>query len=536
MRLRRIPVWGRVLAGILLLDLVFLLTGLGWGIQPGSLYGWAADEILPLHVLTAVRGSSPGWPVRYPPFHMYVLEALFVPVWLLHKIVGFDLTFYPAYGWLFHLSRLLSVGMATAVVLLTYLCGRELSLSRRASLFASLLVVLNPEFVYYGKIANLDVPYTFWFAVSLLFIVRILKHHRPRDYFALTLAAVLAICTKDQAYGLYVLLVPVLAAEYHRHRSRQAPDASPFLPQTWRMLAAALFMGTALFVLIHQIPWNPGLFQRHVEAMLGPASEPYQIYPKTASGNLHMLLHSVPTLGFVFGWPVLIVCVLGVVQAFRQTPHSAPSMILVGTLVSYYLSFVVVVRYDYDRFFLPFVPVLALFGGAWLDRFLGRYPPRWRIAAVTGVCLYAAAYAGSVDSLMVMDSRHGAQRWMRVHVAADSEILGIGVRKYLPVLATWSDVSYLMTPSGARIRELAPDYLITTSAYSRARFAPDSEGYVFFSRLRDGSLGYRLVFSAPSRPGFNILDLDGSIQTNLDKISPRIEIFRRTPHAIDVNR
>ena len=52
---------------------------------------------------------------------------------------------------------------------------------------------------------NLDVPYLFWFALSFYFYANVVKRNRPGDLYGYAVAATLAICTKDQAYGLYLL-------------------------------------------------------------------------------------------------------------------------------------------------------------------------------------------------------------------------------------------------------------------------------------------------------------------------------------------
>ena len=95
--------------------------------------------------------------------------------------------------------------MACGIVYVIYLCAVELYRSRFVGILAAFLVATMPPFVYHAKTANLDVPYLFWFSLSLLYYVRAVLHGRTSDYVRLGITAALATCTKDQAYGFYVL-------------------------------------------------------------------------------------------------------------------------------------------------------------------------------------------------------------------------------------------------------------------------------------------------------------------------------------------
>ena len=50
----------------------------------------------------------------------------------------------------------------------------------------------------------------FWFALSLIFYLRVLAGGTPSDFIWWGVTAALAVCTKDQAYGLFLMMpVPV---------------------------------------------------------------------------------------------------------------------------------------------------------------------------------------------------------------------------------------------------------------------------------------------------------------------------------------
>ena len=194
---------------ILAVSLILNATGIWWGLPGGS---WAPDELTPTLVLGAAsRWFTHGWFDRYPPFHFYVLTAAFSPLMLLEHLGRVDLSTSVPYALLTLTSRLVSLAAGIGTLLAVYAAGAQ-SFGRRAGMFAAAMFALVTPFVYYAKTANLDVPYLFWFAVSLVFYLRVLQQMALRDFIGLAACATLAVCTKDQAYGLF-LLMPVAIVE-----------------------------------------------------------------------------------------------------------------------------------------------------------------------------------------------------------------------------------------------------------------------------------------------------------------------------------
>ena len=63
----------------------------------------------------------------------------------------------------------------------------------------------------------------------MVFYLQLLETGRLRDYMLFAAAATLSVCTKDQAYGLYLLL-PLVIVEQIWHTNRAAP-------RPWRAVA-----------------------------------------------------------------------------------------------------------------------------------------------------------------------------------------------------------------------------------------------------------------------------------------------------------
>src|SRR5262249_12997044 len=153
------------------------------------------------------------------------------------------------------------------VVLFVYLCGLRLVGETAALLAAGVVAVMAP-FVFYAKLANVDVPYLFWWMVSLLFLIRALERHRLRDYVGLGIAAALAVGTKDQAYGLYVLVAPLLVWSRKSRNPEKGWVRAIFSPELMLAIAAAALVLQA----IYGLPGNVEGLRAHLRLITGSAS------------------------------------------------------------------------------------------------------------------------------------------------------------------------------------------------------------------------------------------------------------------------
>ena len=142
-------------------------------------------------------------------------------------------------------------------------------------------------------------------------------------------------------------------------------------------------------------------------------------------------------------------------------------MSLLVPVASYYLGFIDVILYNYDRFVLPMCFVLAIFGGLAFDRLLSsRSRVRgWGIAATAAAFAYTLLYAGAVDVLMIEDSRYDAERWMSAHVGRN-ELVGVsGLHESLPPL---DDFHLEEIGTVAELRQEHPEYVVLNADYARA--------------------------------------------------------------------
>ena len=528
--LERVCEW-RTLKWILTASFALNAAGIWWGL-PST---WVAIELKPAYVLGALsQHFSHGWFDAYPPVHFYVLSAAWSPLLLLSWMDRVTFDGILGYTTLVLISRGVSLAMAAGIVVAACLCGTR-AFGRRAGLIAAAIVAVVAPFLYYAKTANVDVPYLFWWAASMVFYLQLLETGRLRDYVLFAAAATLSVCTKDQAYGLYLLLPLVIVEQiWNTNRAARVPGALWRAAIDRRLIAGAV-TSAALFALCQNLLFNAGGFMDHVRFIIGPGSTAYRVFEPTLSGHLELLRETARLIEISMGWPLFLVGVTGMGMALAASNARRMAIWLIAPTASYYLAFINVILYNYDRFVIPMCFVLAVFGGYALDRLLSLPAParRWTTAAVGAAFAYTLLYAGTVDVLMIGDSRYAAERWMRARVSRNDLVGVSGLREYLPRL---DDLHLEDITTIDELRQEHPEYMVLNADYSSAVPGETAWGQMI-AGLEQGRLGYRRVamFRRPSPwpwlPAGHP-DLVGARQekvvfSTLRNINPTIAIFQR---------
>jgi len=502
--------------------------GVSWGLP--SEYGWAPDELTPQAVAAAAeRHWSGGWFDKYPPLHFVVLAGVEGAA---ARLSGAEDTHHAR----FLAGRALSVVLALGMALAVFATARRLY-GDRGALAAAAAASWSVPSVYYAKTANLDMPYVFWFGLALLafvIVARACSRHadaaRPpaRALAAYVSCAAAAMATKDQAYALFVAPTLVVAGVVIRR----------FRGAGWRAVATAAVIGLGVLAVTENLVFNPQGFAQHLRLIAGPASREFRVFTPDLQGQWGLLVLTLRQLVFAVGWPLCLLAAAGLFLAVaraRTGSAATGDRILLATLsfaVSYHLFFVAVVLYSYERFVLPLVVVLALFAGRACAAVAERASSWARGAATVAVAaaLLAELWRGaSVDLLLARDSRYAAERWLRENSTAAALVGAVGPLEYLPRFdgLRWRRVG----PSSARLQRIAPDLLVVNADYA-SRPDPGSGEFAFYAALADGSAGYERVYVAAPRSAGPldpaVLRAEApAILTNLDKVSPRIDVYRR---------
>ena len=503
-----------VLAGTLVLNVV----GIWWGMP--STQGWAPDEMLPQAVLDGMaHWFSNGWFSPYPLFHHYVVAVFYLPTLGIEWLRGTAFDVWGRHVALVVSGRFVSVLMAGGTLVAVYLVAADL-FGRRAALFASIVLGLTAPFVFYAKTANVDGPYVFWFAVSLVFYLRLLRTLALRHFVAVAVMATLAVCTKDQAYALYALTpVPVLVKLWNAEKWRGLFD---------RRIAAAIGAALATFALGNNLVLNYSGFLDHLQNVL-TWSRYAPMFDAGVAGRAALSSLAAVQIQESLGWPSTIAALCGVVLALRDPALRFAGWLLVP-VVSYWLVFLNVIRYSLDRFLLPVCVVAAVFAGLGFARLTSSR--HWARQALCAAALaFTVLYTVPVDVMMVADARYAAERWLAEHQAAGERVglLGLNYQVRLP------RGSYEAVLTVSDLHRFKPAYVVVNSDYTRLRPPSTTERHVL-ALLDAGELGYHLAFASRSSvpwewmPGMHPVlfgDRTRRVFSNLHHINPRMEIFAR---------
>ena len=515
----------RPVLAILALSLLLGGYGMSWGL-PG---GWAQDELGTQDILDALRlRFASGWHHRYPPLHFYLLVLVHLPFLAAERLDLIDLWSESSQGQIAGMGRALSVVMSVGTAALVYLVARTM-LSIRAAVLASVCWVLVLTGAFYAKLVNLDMPYVFWFTVSLLGYARALTTNATRDYVLYAAGAAAAVCTKDQAYGLY--LFPTLYLIAHRVRSVIAGGRGFSAAALLRdpALPAAAATGILGFALLQGVAFNWSGVQQHFAYIMGPGSGIYRMIDSTSpSGQAFLFRRTFDHLVWSMSWPGLLIGIAGIVLIVRRYPRVGIALLLPA--LSYYVTFVAVVGYSYDRFMMPVCLILSVFAGAALDAAWPPAAPRWRTAAVAVVLSYMALRTTSINVMMAADGRYTVERWLMTNVAPEARI---GVVEHPVVLPRLRDlVRVTLYNPISDLPAVRPDFLVLTDNYL-TRFPQNAPEREWYGRAIAGKQGYDVVLQHQTRMPFAILALeprfrhpDGSF-TTLHKVNPLVTVLRR---------
>ena len=525
------PGTDRVLTSLLALALALHAFPLWWGL-PNL---WAQDELEPVDVLLGLRdGFVNGWHMKYPPLQIYLLAVLYLPM-LVFVQAGLLEPAGPAVGISYVvLNRVLTVAMSVATTALVYVCGRLITRPRAAALGALTWTLVLP-LVYYGKLANVDVPFTFWFAVSLVGYVRGVLRGDLRDFVLFGAGAAAAVTTKDQAYGLYLLPALHLAwTRIDRHRSEGIRVA---LTRTLsdRPLLAGTAAGLVVFAAVHNIVFNWSGAVEHFRLITGGVSQDYrQVDSLSWRGQAWLFGKTIDQIAWSMSLPGALAAAGGIVAVVRTRRTQPALLMLLLPIVSYHVTFVAVVGYVYDRFLLPVCLLLALYAGEWFHRVWRPDASRLRTVAVVAVFVYMAWRTASIDLLMAADRRYQAEAWMKANIPAGAEVGVLEWRQVLPDLTRYRTITLGSPPGGADPSR--PETIVVSAGYPK-RYEPNSQEAQWYEAALRGERGYRVALRAGRQPPLAILAHERPFRemhthfTILPKVSPEIVVLVRETDA-----
>jgi hypothetical protein len=474
---------------VLVLLLIVHTIGIAWGLPSSD--GWDNDGVAPRDFLAGlVETFTPGKYYTYPPVHLLVLGVLTSPVTgiALAKAPSFapadvigeilKVPYMTAVAYIARaVSALMSIGIAWAVAKI----ADELRPGTRAGLFAAGVCGLNGPLTYYAHTTNLDVPYLFWASLALLALVRAIARHEPKRLRKVALFAALAIGTKDQAYAIFLLAVPLALALFFWTDTWARSNARAVVKEA----AIALGIGAAALCVTLAIVFNPSGFRERVHYLVGSASQDFAHYSTDAKGLALVVLDSLVRFHRYYPAVLAIAVLAGVAIAARR--HTAAALVPLLAAVSFTVLFNCTARRTEHRFLLPQMVMWSVYAGVALDA-LWTWARRARMEMVTAGAIgatfaWALFGAATVDANLVLDPRYDAEDWLAAHVKPGDLIEVHGLNVYLPRFPPGARVIRVgHEPVDKRnplpgVQEVKDDYV---NAEKRgARFIVVSEGWVW---------------------------------------------------------
>jgi hypothetical protein len=563
------------LTWILVACAVVRVVGLGWGLPASD--GWDNDGIAPRDFLAGlIETFTPGHYFTYPPLHLLLLGLVTSPITAValmrsatlgQEDVVAEILKVPYMTSMSYVARGISVAMSLGI---TYAVAKiaEAVHGRRAGYLAAAFAGSDLALTYYAHTTNLDVPYLFWSMFSLLALVRAIAENDARHFRAFGVCLVFAVATKDQAYALFLLSVPVALVLWMVLDGGARREASTHV----RALLRASLLAAVLFALLDVVVINPTGFRARLQFLTGPASQDFAQYSSDLAGRVRVLRVALDHYLYVTPTVLVALVALGLalhashVQSEQRGRWVAGLLPLLAAL-SFTFTFNCIARRVEHRFVLPQSLLLAVYGGLFMDRLLALSAPVLRAAsqAVIAVGLGQQAFlALAVDSMLLTDPRYRAEAWLSENVTDGDAIETYGLNVYLPRFPAGAHVTRV-GPEPPKRRNPMPGFEEVEDAFSHVasrnpkvivvceawawrylnvplgeqdgvitpptqmRTFTDQDGTRFFRDLVAGRLGYRRAYASDFEPGpFPRVDIHGSTGRPL-------WIYERDPF-LDVNR
>jgi hypothetical protein len=392
-------------------------------------------------------------------------------------------------------------------------------------LFAAGACALNFGLTYYGQVSNLDVPYLFWGMLALLWCMRAVQEQNVRRFWGAALFAAAAVATKDQAYALFLLSLPVFLALWFAVNAWPRANARA-VALTLLPAAAAAFL--ALLLLDGAIT-NPGGFARRIAFLAGPASQDYAEYLHGLAGWAALLEDMTRSFTRGYGFAALVLTGMGMWLVWLR--RNVAGFLPLLAIISFTLCFNFAALRSDARFLLPQGVLACVYIGIAVEM-IGHaqsWLRRGAQAVVAAIGLLALHQAIAIAAAMLLDPRYDAERWIAAHVRPGDTIETYGQNAYLPRFPEGATVQRVgMKPPKARnplhgITEIqgpfgkprASRFIVVNDWWLRHYTEPQSElgghrtasraqaalyGDVaardYFKALKGGRLAYRLAYAA----------------------------------------
>lgn len=348
-------------------------------------------------------------------YGVYFVVGYLVGLW--RSTMDFAVTIISDLQPLFLIGRYTTATMGTASVFLVYWIGSHLY-NPRVGLVASSLLAVCTMHVWTSHLVNTDIPLTFFFLLSLVFIVRFDSTGARRDY---CLAAIFAAVTINiKIIGVGILVIYGLA--YLQARLREGLTWIQALTDKELRYAVLCFFGGLLVS-------NPAILVGFKQWLLyfvwqyGIYTNVYEEVPYAMNDNgfytYALLLYK------EFG-PLLAVLTIGalVMAAIRRTSWDLTFLAFLITMYGILGGTTFLVQ---NRYLMTLVPVVFLLVGRLLDSAVS-HMRTFQVPVIVSIVVVSASAAFyqtviETRSLTEENTNVISRRWIESHIPSGSKVL-----------------------------------------------------------------------------------------------------------------
>ena len=447
---------------VILIALITFSIGIHWGlplaVSPETVEPWGVDTIAPLQPLNEAyyKFSRQGneW-IWYPLFHYIVLDVVYTPYIAFQYLSGSFENPSPDFPYglkdpgsfcrdLTLIARMTSILMALVIIIAIFKITEGL-FTRRAAFWAALIATIAAPLTFYSKSSNLDVPYLCWTFLAIWQYVKIIRTQKLRYYVLFSIFIALAVATKDQAYGFFVLIPFVILIELVRFRSGGKISIKEIIKA---MISKPVVLSVILTIFVYMLANNlifGGLggfinrLTRYNELITAKRAQSENIYTvqsqlATFFGTGQMMLQ---TLGF----GSLILCFLGIFHNIYKKNWLALSILLFA--ISYYLFLISQVLNVHVRYVLGFTLILVPFAGYLIDIYLKKTGMIKKFTIYIAIFSIICQVILTINLMITLigDSRYQAERWIEENIPIGTKIESNVLEKFLPHISDSYDIS-----------------------------------------------------------------------------------------------
>ena len=431
MRFKRL----KIPAILLLISLFINIFGIWWGLP--NYYPWGVDDLTPNAPLLIAKNNF-QIDSRYPILHFVLLDVVYAPYLgylyltggLVNPHAGFPYGFtnpLTSLTVLLVLSRLVSAIMGGLTVVFIYL-GVKTLYGKKAAIFSALSVAFSYIFILFAHMGNLDIPYAFWFSIALYAYAKLIKTYKTKYYIFLGIFTALAIATKDQIAGFFLLIpLPLLYLHIKKHK-KQGLKKAIFNKKLLYCLLALL----SIYIIFNNILIDFSGFQYRINHWLsGGGTDKYIQFPSTFFGQLELFKDFLYKLEYSIGLALFVLLLISFIYGIVKLDDYKFAFLI--PLISYYIFDIAMVHSVYYRFTIPVIIVLAFFLGSFLsDMFKIIKIKNVVYTLLILIFAYTFMYGFSANLTLTYDSRHSAEDWMIQNIEKDSKIEIYQDGRYLP--------------------------------------------------------------------------------------------------------